>query len=86
MASAAKALGEFSGKEQKDINIRLKECDMICIVAGLNELRKGRPPIIKLRRDARFWCSEGMKVIKWQMDMSNLNHTLKLDFSVNQSQ
>ncbi|KRH93191.1 hypothetical protein M153_1334000252, partial [Pseudoloma neurophilia] len=60
MASVIKAVKEYSGSDNEDINLLIKEVTMITRATNLDEQEQMRLIIIKLRDSARSWCSELM--------------------------
>ncbi|KRH91890.1 hypothetical protein M153_19763000371, partial [Pseudoloma neurophilia] len=78
MASAAKAIDVFTGKDTEDISLWIKEFEMISLATGLDEQQQACLFVTKLRGVARAWCSELMEARDWQVDIKILKKEIKL--------
>ena len=66
MASAANAVREFDGQDD-DINIWIRETEMMCRALALSEEREKQIIITKIRGSAHSWLSELQESCAWNI-------------------
>lgn len=58
MASAVKFMPKFSGKDEEDVTIWIRDCGLVVRMAGLSEEMTLRVMILSLEGTARFWAAQ----------------------------